>query len=120
MQTTVIFVTLAAFTMFSDSIGSRLAQKAAKKIVSEAVEEGLGDAFREAALSASLDAIADRSAMEFADRAHDVRDYVEMGALASDGVEAAMRAADVAKRLDNVADAAKAAKKLGKLKKLKR
>jgi hypothetical protein len=131
MHTTLIVATLAVFAM-DLGIGSHLAQRAARKVVSEAVQEGLGDAIREAALSATLDAVADNAAAEFADRAGDIRDdaaghdfgdihdAIDLGAAASNGVEAAMRAADVASKLDDVADAANAVKKLGKLKKLRR
>src|SRR5215831_13659043 len=136
-------VSLTAFAI-DLGIGSHLAQRAARKVVGEAVQNGLEDAFRDAALSTTLDAVADHAATEFADRARDnhdyadfpdntkphdysdvhktgdIQDYLEMGAVAGDGVQAAMRAADVASKLDDVADAAKAVKKLGKLKKLKR
>jgi hypothetical protein len=113
-------------------IGSHLAQRAARKVVSEAVQEGLGDAIREAALSRTLDAVADNAATELSDSARDIRDdaawhdygdihdNIEMGVVAGDGVAAAMRAADVASKLDNVADAANAVRKLGKLRKLRR
>src|SRR5262245_3035902 len=109
MHSTFIVATLVAFAI-DLNIGSHLSQTAARKVVSEAVENGLGDALRERALGATLDAVADRSDFEFADRANNIQNYARIGATASDGVEAAMRAADVASRLDNVADAAKAAK----------
>ena len=120
MQNIWIAASLAVVALAPIDIGGHLAQKAARKIVSEVVEEGLEDAFREATLSATLDAVASDAASEFVSGGRDIHDYVEMGARASDGIDAAMRAANVAARLDDAADAAKAVKKLSKLKKLKR
>src|SRR5262249_15833716 len=94
-----IAASLAALALAPIHIGSHLAQKAAKKIVSEVVQEGLEDACREAALGATLDAVASDAASDFVSRARDIRDDVEMGARAGDGIEAAMRAANVAARL---------------------
>jgi hypothetical protein len=119
MHGTLIVATLVVFAI-DLNIGGHLAQRAARKVISEAAQEGLGDALRDKALDASLDAVADHVDFESADRANDTQDYIQMGATASDGIETAMRAADVASKLDDVADAANAVKKLGKLKKLRR
>jgi hypothetical protein len=119
MPSTLIVATLVVFAI-DLNIGGHLAQRAARKVISEAAQDGLGDALRDKALDVTLDAVADHGDFESADRANDIQDYIQMGATASDGIETAMRAADVASRLDNVADVANAAKKLGKLKKLKR
>ena len=96
----------------------------AKKAVGRAVRRGLQQAAREAALSAALDAASNvvvRGAATYTTSGlHDLDEYTAVSAAVGDGIESAMRAADVAERLDNVADAARTVKKIGKIRKLKR
>jgi hypothetical protein len=114
--------------------------KAVSKTVGKAAREGLEDAARNAALDATLDAalpdnVADvaKKAMDFdVDDAKDAindagkdekrkvkkidsRDVI--GAVAGEGVEDALRVADMAKTLDDVADATKTLNKMNKVRK---
>ena len=104
----------------SPDIGGGLAKRAAREVVGHVAQEALEDALKDAALNASLDAFADEYPADVTFGPPEFDHYMGVGADVSDGVEAAMRAADIAEKLDNVADAAKVVKKLGKLRKLKR
>jgi hypothetical protein len=87
----------------------------ARKAVGRVVREGLENAIKDAALDAALDT-ATEAATYTAPRLRDVDELATFGAALSEGVESAMRVADVASTLDNVADVAKTVKKIKKLK----
>jgi hypothetical protein len=87
----------------------------ARQVVGRAVREGLENAIKDAALDAALDT-ATEAATYTAPRLRDSDELVTFGAAVSEGVETAMRVADVASTLDDVADVAKTVKKIKKLK----
>jgi len=96
----------------------------AKQAVGRVVREGLEDAAKDAALDAALDVASDDMSPAVrnyaASRFRDIDDHIEFAAEVGEGVEAAMRVADVADTLDDVADAAHVVKRIGNLRKLKR
>lgn len=89
----------------------------ARKAVTRAVQEALEDAMQDAALDAALDAVAPAAATYAASRLRDIDTHDAIGETVSVGVETAMRAADVASKLDDAVDAAKTLKKISKIRK---
>jgi len=87
----------------------------ARQALGRAVREGLENAIKDAALDAALDA-ATETATYAAPRLRDIDELATFGAAVGEGVETAMRVADVASTLDDVADVAKTVKKIKKLK----
>ena len=87
----------------------------ARRAVGLAVREGLENAINDAALDAALET-ATEAATYAAPRLRDVDELVTIGAAVSEGVETAMRVADVADTLDDVADVARTVKRIKKLK----
>jgi hypothetical protein len=95
----------------------------AKRVVTHAVREGLEEAAEEAALDVALNAAADAigpdglayGVSRLPDLDIDFDEYVEVGDVVSDGIESAMRVADVADKLDDAADAVRAVKRLGNI-----
>jgi hypothetical protein len=74
----------------------------ARKVVGHVVEEAIEDAVEDAALDATLDTVARGAARTLAIDDDDV-----IGEAVGDGIETAMRVADVADPLDDVMDAAR-------------
>ena len=87
----------------------------ARQAVGRAVRAGLENAIKDAALDAALDT-ATEAVTYAAPQLRDVDERVTFGVTVSEGVETAMRVADVASTLDDVADVAKTVKKIKKLK----
>jgi hypothetical protein len=91
----------------------------AKRAVGRAVREGLQDAAKDAALDAALDSVLPAAA-ERGFQFGAVAKVVDVAPDVTDGIQTAMRVADIADKLDNAADAANALRKISKLGKLKR
>jgi hypothetical protein len=101
---------LAAVVLGAASLGAAGDWKGdlAKTAVGHAVREGLQDAVQDAALDAAFDAVAPEAVDFAADRLRDRAGDVAFAATTvGDGIETAMRVADVADKLDNVRDAAR-------------
>ena len=77
--------------------------RVAGKVIGELVEEGIEDAVEDAALDAALDM--GRAAARTVPGARNVDDLRDIGDEVVDGVETAMRVADIAERLDDASDA---------------
>ena len=86
----------------------------AKRVVGRAVREGLEDALKDAALDATLDTVVPEVADYTSVRFRDVGQLETIGEVVTDGVDTAMRVADVADTLDDAVDAARTARKIGK------
>jgi hypothetical protein len=76
----------------------------AGKVIGEVVEEGIEDAVEDAALDAALDVAVGSAVAAVAPGVSDRGDVRDIGDNVVDGVETAMRVADVADTLDDVAD----------------
>jgi hypothetical protein len=87
----------------------------ARRAVGRVVQEALEDAIEDAALDRALDIATDAAAYA-TPRLRHIDELADVGDAVSDGVETAMRVADVAETLDDVADVARAVKKIKKLK----
>jgi len=87
----------------------------ARRAVGLAVREGLENAIQDAALDAALET-ATEAATYTAPQLRDVDELVIVGAAVSEGVETAMRVADVADTLDNDANVSRTVKRIKKLK----
>ena len=86
----------------------------ARRAVGRVVQEALEDAIEDAALGRALDTATEATAYA-APKLRQIDEFVVVGGAVSDGVETAMRVADVAERLDDAADVAKTLKKIKKL-----
>ena len=82
-----------------------MARKAVGRVAQEAIEEAMEDVWKDAAINVGTEVL---------DRHLGDADWVAIGDTASDAVEVAMTAADVASRIDNALDVADAAKKVHK------
>lgn len=92
----------------------------ARKAIGNAAREGIGDALKDEAVGAALDAAATGAAMYVDSERRQRYEREEIGESVSTGVEAAMRAADVAEALDDAADVAETLSKVNKIRKVVR
>ena len=90
----------------------------AGKVVGRVVREGLEEAMKDAALDAALDAAARGAAEYTASELRDIDKLDTIGATVGEGIETAMRVADVADTLDDIADVAKTVKTINKVRKV--
>jgi hypothetical protein len=107
--------TVAASLVFASSAAADWKGDVARQAVGRAVRAGLENAIKDAALDAALET-ATEAATYAAPQLRDIDERVTFSVAVSEGVETAMRVADVASTLDDVADVAKTVKKIKKLK----
>jgi hypothetical protein len=103
---------LAATVMFfaSTSFAGDWKEYFARKVVGHVVEEAIEEAVEDAALDRTLDTVA-----RVAVRKLDIDDRDDIGEAVSDGIETAIRVADVADTLDDVSDAVRTINRIRKV-----
>ena len=114
MQIQWLFAPILAMLMTTSTTApadwkSHLARKVVGRVAQEGIEEALEDVWKDAAFDVAAGAL-DRHVGDASRRA-------QIGATASEAVEAAMTAADVASSIDTALDAAETAKKVNKARK---
>jgi hypothetical protein len=121
MQTKWLFAPILALLITTSPTAaadwkSHLAKKVVGRVAQEGIEEALEDVWQDAAFDVAAEA--------FDRHVGDAARAAAIGKTASEAVEAAMIAGDIASGLDNALDAAEAAKKVHKatktLKKIRR
>ena len=105
----------ASLVLGASSVAADWKGNVARRAVGRVVQKALEDAIEDAVLDASLDRATEAAAYT-AVQLRDVNELVIVSATVSEGVETAMRAADVANTLDHVADVARTVKKIKRLK----
>ena len=105
----------ASLVLGASSVAADWKGDVARRAVGRVVQEALEDAIEDAALDRALDTATEATAYA-APKLRPIDELVDVGEAVSDGVETAMRVADVAERLDDAADVAKTLKKIKKLK----
>jgi len=89
----------------------------AKKAIGRAAREGVEEALEDEALDRALDAAAGGAAVYVESARRERYERQDVGEAISTGVEAAMRASEVADALDDAADVAKTLQKVNKIRK---
>jgi len=105
----------ASLVFGASSVAADWKGDVARRAVGRVVQEALEDAIEEAALDRALDTATAADAYT-APTLRQIDELVDVNEAVSDGVETAMRVANVAETLDHAADVAKTVKKIKKLK----
>lgn len=114
----VALLTAAVLAVPAIGLTSDWAEDLARKAVGRAAREGVEHALKDEALAAALAAAARGVEMYRESEQQDRYERERVADTVSDGVEAAMRAADVAEALDDAADVAETLGKVNKIRKV--